>query len=184
MGKVKPLFSTLNSKAGQSASWRIEIPEGLVIVIEADEQLPLFLQHGSICKSKDYDGELLTTRRTLPVGDYSVKGFENEIVFERKRGEELYSCLVDSLWATREKAKFTKISKWVHKWLVIENTEADVLRYQDYSKVSPNFIRSRLAEIELRLHIPVYYADGRVEAERFILYRACKFLRLKREGEI
>jgi ERCC4-type nuclease len=184
LSKVKPLYTTLNPKSGQSAPWRIDIPDGLVMVIESDEQLPLFLQHGSICKSKDYDGELLTTRRTLPIGDYSIKGFEHYITFERKKGEELYSCLVDPLWTEREKAKFTKISRWAHKWLVIENSEADVLRFQDYSKVSPNFIRSRLAELELRLRIPIYYADGRNEAERFILYRASKFYRLKREGEI
>jgi len=184
MSRVKPLYSTLNPKSGKSAFWRIDIPDGLVIVIESDEQLPLFLQHGSISKSKDYDGELLTTRRTLPVGDYSVKGFEKEIVFERKRGEELYSCLVDPLWSDRERAKFTKISTWPWKWLVIESSEVDTLRFQDYSKVSPNFIRSRLAEVEFRLRIPIYYANGRNEAERFILYRACKFFRLKREGEI
>ena len=162
----------------------IDIPEDLVIIIESDEQIPLFLQRGSLSKSKDYEGELVTTRRSLPVGDYSLKGFEHEIVFERKRAEELFSCLVDPLWSQSEKAKFVKISDFRWKWLIIESREEDVFRYQDFSKMSPNFIRSKLVEIELRLRIPVCFASSRQEAERFILYRCCKFLRLKRDGQL
>jgi len=182
--KIKPTFNTLNPKAGQQAHFVIEVPPDFVLVIDTREQDPLFVGHGSIGK-KDYSGDLLITREGLEVGDYGCRGwsFDKEgIIIERKSIPDLYSSMfVD--WE-REKVKLKRIGQYFRKWLVIEGLESDVLRYKDFSGVSPNSMRGRLAEIELRLGIPVYYADGRLEAERFILYRLTKFFRLRRGGEL
>ena len=183
MAKIPPVFNTLNPKAGQQTHHIIEVPIDFVLIIESDEQRPLFMGHNSITK-QHYSGDLLITRHTLPVGDYSCKGFTDKegIVIERKSVSDLYSSMFSD-WE-REKKKLEKIAGYFRKWLVVEALECDVLRYQEYSKVSPNSMRGKLADIELRLGIPIYYADGRLEAEKFILYRLCKFHRLKRSGDL
>lgn len=183
MAKVKPLYNTINPRAGHSSHFIIEIPQDFILIIDTEEQRPLFIEHGSISK-KDYSGELLVTRQHLEVADYSLKGFTDKegIIIERKSVDDLYSSLFGD-WE-RERRKLERMANWFRKWLLIEDTEANVLRYREYSKVSPNSMRGRLCEIELRLGIPIYFANGRLEAERFILYRLTKFMRLKREGKI
>lgn len=180
MSKIKP-YTNFNIKSGRSAHFVIEIPSEFILVVDTNEQVPLFISHGSITK-QDYSGELISTRQSLWLGDYSIKGFETQVTVEWKTISDLYSSLFSD--QKREWSKLSEISRYAHKWLVIGGLESDVLRFQDFSKVSPNSMRGRLADIEIRLRIPIYYAQNRLEAERFILYRLVKYFRLKRGGEI
>jgi len=180
MPKIKP-YLNFNVKSGQMTHFIVDIPPEFILVVDTNEQIPLFISHGSITK-QDYSGELITTRQSLWLGDYSIKGFESEITLEWKTISDLYSSLFSD--QKREWAKLSEISKYHYKWLVIGGLESDVLRFQDFSKVSPNSMRGRLSDIEIRLRIPIYYAQDRHEAERFILYRLVKYFRLKRGGEI
>lgn len=180
MPKIKP-YTNFNIKSGRSAHFVIEIPPEFILVVDTNEQVPLFISHGSITK-QDYSGELISTRQSLWLGDYSIKGFETQVTVEWKTIPDLYSSLFSD--QKREWSKLSEISRYVHKWLVIGGLESDVLRFQDFSRVSPNSMRGRLADIEIRLRIPIYYAQNRLEAERFILYRLVKWFRLKRDGEI
>ena len=180
MAKVKP-YPNFNVKSGQTSHFIIEIPPEFILVVDTNEQIPLFISHGSITK-QDYSGELISTRQSLWLGDYSIKGFETQITMEWKTISDLYSSLFSD--QKREWSKLSEISKYGHKWLVIGGLESDVLRFQDFSKVSPNSMRGRLADIQIRLRIPIYFAQNRLEAERFILYHLVKYFKLKRSGEI
>jgi len=180
MPKIKP-YPNFNPRSGQSSHFIIEIPPDFLLVVDTNEQLPLFISHGSITKQY-YSGDLICTRQSLYLGDYSIKGFESKITIEWKTISDLYSSLFSD--SKREWNKLSEISKFEHKFLVIEGLESEVLKYQDFSKVNPNSMRGRLADIRLRLRIPIYYADGRLGAEKFILYHLTKYFRLKRSGEI
>ncbi len=174
-------WSNFNPKFGQVPNWMIEIPEGFILCIDTREQSPLFLLHGSGI-GKHIKGELLTLKLALPFGDYSCRGFEQEIAIERKSIPDLYGSLFQN-WE-RFKAELESLSKYPRKWIVIEGAESDIFKYQDFSKIHPNSIRGRLCSIEIRLGIPIYYGASRIDCEGFCLQRLVKYYRLKREGEI
>ena len=55
-------------------------PDNLTVIVDTREQLPLEL---SMC----------TIRGTLPTGDYSILGFEEYVVVERKSLPDLIGCM-------------------------------------------------------------------------------------------
>ena len=147
------------------------LPSDFILVIDTREQDALF--------KRPIKG-LVTVRDTIPAGDYSVRGFESEIVIERKSINDLYGSLFSD-WE-REGAKLLKIAELKRKWLLIEGTEDEVLSFQQFSTVHPNSMRGRLVSIQIRLGIPIYYARTRSDAERFTLDILTKYYRIKREG--
>lgn len=151
--------------------FEFKIPQDFILVIDTREQDQLF--------KRPMKG-LVTVRDTIPAGDYSVRGFETEIVIERKSLNDLYGSMFGD-WE-REGAKLEKIARCKRKWLLIEGTEDEVLSYQQFSTVHPNSMRGRLVSVQIRLGIPIYYAKTRSDAERFVLDTLCKYYRIKREG--
>jgi len=145
-------------------------PDGFVLVIDTREQAPLFI--------KPPKG-LLTVRDTLKHGDYSIKGFEDKICFERKRVTELYSFVA----AERDKAvkKLTAMKDLSYKALVIEGVEKEVLSPQIFTKVSPEAVRQALVSFEIRYGLHIYYGRNREDIERWILDRCIKFFKIMRE---
>jgi len=167
--KIKPQFS-VNPRVGQRPVFRFEFPEEFVLIVDSNEQDPLFLP-------RPMPG-LKLIRKHLPVGDYSILGFESEISLERKSVSDLYGSLFSD-W-DRELAKLTKLSAFDHKWLMIEGSEDQVLRWQEYTGVHPNSMRGRLTSIEIRLKIPVHYEPKRDRLERWVLDRLIKFYKVKK----
>jgi len=156
---------------GKSVSFEHSFPEDFILIVDTREQDALF--------KKPAKG-LVMVRDTIPVGDYSVRGFESEVVVERKSINDLYGSLFGD-WE-REYKKLVKIAGYKRKWLVIEGLESEVLQFQQFSTVHPNSMRGRLISIQMRLGIPVYYAETRKDAERFVLDVLIKYYRIKREG--
>jgi len=122
---------------------------------------------------------LTLCRNTLPTGDYSIVGFEDQIAVSRKTVSDLYSSLFAD-WE-REIKVFERMAGMEWKALVIEGHEDDIYRWQDYSQVHPNSMRGRLCAIEIRFKLPVYYG-GRKDLERWILDRFIRYYRDKRDG--
>jgi len=146
-------------------------PDNMVMIIDTREQTPLF--------TKPPKG-LLTVRDTLHHGDYSIKGFENMICFERKKVGELYGYVA----AEREKTikKLIAMRELEFKALVIEGTEKQVLSPQIFTKVPVEVCRQALASFEVRYGLHIYYASTRKDMERWILDRSIRYLKVKREG--
>jgi DNA excision repair protein ERCC-4 len=146
-------------------------PNDFILVVDTREQDALF--------KRPVKG-LVMVRDTIPAGDYSVRGFESEIVIERKSINDLYGSMFSD-W-DRESKKLLKIAEYRRKWLLIEGREDEVLQFQQFSTVHPNSMRGRLVSIQVRLGIPIYYASTRKDAERFVLDILTKYYRVKREG--
>lgn len=146
-------------------------PEDFILVVDTREQDALF--------KRPLKG-LVMVRDTIPAGDYSVRGFESEIVIERKSINDLYGSMFGD-W-DRESKKLLQIAEYRRKWLLIEGPESEVLKFQQFSTVHPNSMRGRLVSIQIRLGIPIYYAATRKDAERFVLDMLTKYYRVKREG--
>jgi ERCC4-type nuclease len=71
-----------------------KIPPGLVLVQDTREQQPLF--------AVPQDG-LEVVSGTLPHGDYSIKGFEQKFVIERKKISDFFSFNNEILFKSFER---------------------------------------------------------------------------------
>jgi hypothetical protein len=169
--KIHPISSTLNPKAGTSPVFTFEFPDGFILIKDTREQSNHFSRPPK---------NLIMTRATLKVGDYSIKGFENEISIEYKDLPNLFSSMFAN-WESEEKGKCERLSKLSRKWLLIGASEEEVLSYPQIGRTHPNQMRWRLAgSIEVRLGIPVHYETNRERRERWILDRLLFFFKLKR----
>ena len=122
------------------------IPNELVLVIDTREQLPLFT------RTKD----LLIVKRKLDNGDYSLQGFEDKFVIERKGINDFYAYISSERNKTEEKMK--RLQSFMFAGLVIEANESDLLAHQLYTKTSPEVARQSLVSFEVRYGVHVYYS--------------------------
>lgn len=150
------------------------IPEGLVLIQDTREQKPLF--------SCPPDGLEVVTD-TLHFGDYSLKGFEEKFVIERKQISDFYSYIGKERNRTvRKMEEFREIvQSGGFVGLVIEITEADLLAGYIMSRISPETARQALVSFEIRYGVHVYYSKSRENIARWIVDRAIKFFKVQRE---
>lgn len=170
--KIKPY--SINPKAGTSPEFTFTFQEGFVLIIDTREQAPLFI-------NKPPRG-LMLSRDYLPIGDYSIKGFEGQISIERKASLDLFNCLGKD--RERFKKELILLSGYLRKYVVVEATEEEILAFSTYSKMHPNSVRQSIASIEIRYGIGFHYEPDRKRLERWVLDRFIKFYKLKRAGEL
>lgn len=147
-----------------------KFPEGMVLVVDTREQAPLF---------KKLPKGLILTRDTLTHGDYSIRGFEEMFMIERKQISDLIPYLLKDHLKTRQ--KLDRCRDFLFKALVIEATEADILSPQLWSQATPEQIRQAMVGLELRYNMHIYYSKSRADIERWILDRCIKFYKIMRE---
>lgn len=95
----------------------------------------------------------------LETGDYSLKGFENLVMIERKSITDLWGSLVqgrERFMREMERAKAYPI-----RYIVIEGTMADVMGGCRYSKVPPTTIMANLTSLEVKYGVHVIYTSKR-----------------------
>jgi ERCC4-type nuclease len=159
----------INPKAGKVEQYTPDFPAGFIVTIDSREQLPLFLKK----PLKD----LIIKRTTLPVGDYSVDGFAESCAVERKSLPDLYHSLGQD--RARFKRELEKLATYEFKALVIEGSELDLFRWQDFSRMHPRAIFESVVSINVRLNINIYFGS-RDNIEQYILSRFIKFYKIKR----
>jgi ERCC4-type nuclease len=144
------------------------IPDGFVLVQDTREQRPLFAR---IPKG------LTISSATLSNGDYSVRGFEDNICFERKANDLFAYCT-----AEREKtlAKMLRFKDYEFVGLAIEMRESEAYQFQQYSKCHPENIRGALISFQIRYGVHVYFGT-RDTCARWILDCSVKFWNVKHE---
>jgi ERCC4-type nuclease len=152
-----------------------KIPSGLVLMQDSREQQPLFAAP---------QDSLEVVSGTLPHGDYSIKGFENKFVIERKKISDFYSYIGRERERTVKKmTEFREIvSSGGFAGLVVEVPEADLLTGYIMSRVSPETARQALVSFEIRYGVHIYYSRSRKDIARWILDRAIKFYKIQREA--
>lgn len=147
----------------------IEIPDGFVLIQDTREQRPLF--------SRIPKG-LTVMSATLHDGDYSVKGFESSICFERKAADIYTYCTVDQ---PKTKAKMERFKSFEFVGLIIEMKEAELFQFQQYTKAHPEAIRGALCSFDVRYGVHIYYGT-RENCARWLLDRAVKYWNIKHEA--
>ena len=154
-----------------SPTFEYTLPDGFCLVRDTREQI------GTGLFVKPPKG-LIMVRDTLKVGDYSCKGFEEQIAIERKSLPDLWSSL--TVDADRFRRELEVLATYERKWLLIEALESSFLSFQEGRKIHPNSIRGALVSIEVRLGIPVWQSESREAAERWVIDRLCKYYKWKR----
>lgn len=138
----------------------IAIPEGFIMIQDTREQKPLFTPADWVIE------------KGLPVGDYSILGFEKIITIERKSLPDLYGTLGKG--RKRFEKELLKMVEYEWAGLLIEGPESNMMKEQDYSSMTPNQIYHAVSSIESR-GIHVYYADKVGYARDWVLSRLTRF---------
>jgi DNA excision repair protein ERCC-4 len=94
----------------------------------------------------------------LPMGDFSVPGFERRCAIDRKQLGDFIGCV------TREKERFSallrKMAEIEFAAIVVEATIAEVRAHKYRSEVSPAFVISAAATITARHGVPVFFCGS------------------------
>tara|TARA_R110002020_G_scaffold133090_3_gene297017 strand:+ start:3824 stop:4279 length:456 start_codon:yes stop_codon:yes gene_type:complete len=123
-----------------------------------------------------YDCE--TTIATLKTGDYTLQGYEEVIAIERKKStSELATNL--GKYKDRFEREMERLSKFDHKYIVCEFTEADLLQFPKnssipkrivkYIRMNGKFMRKQLYKYEDEYGVQIIFCDGKAEAEREVM---------------
>ncbi len=147
-----------------------KFPEGMQIVVDTREQDGLF--QGRLPKG------LIIVSDTLHKGDYSIRGFEEDIAFERKQMSDFYSYIGKERKKTIKKVR--ELSQCHHASLVIEASEDEIFNGNMFSQVSPEVARQFLVSCRLRWNIHVFMSSSKKACQRYIIDHCIKFYKIKR----
>jgi len=144
------------------------IPENMVVIVDTREQLPLF--------TKPPKG-LLLVRDYLTDGDYSLRGFENKICFERKASDIFSYCTSEQ---EKTKKKMERFKSFEFVGLIIELKESSLFQFQTFTSAHPESIRGALISFEVRYGVHIFYGN-RENCARWMLDRMVKYWKMKHE---
>lgn len=166
-----------------------DIPAGFVLLQDNREQSPLFLSPRAINSNLEHTGVgaeegLEVHDCTVHNGDYSIQGLEHLFAIERKGLSDLHSyCGREREAKTIPKMERFKQMVDAGGWvgLVIEASEQSAWLGPIQSKMHPNQIRGNLVGFEVRYGVHIFYSSRRDELARWVLDRAIKFYKVRKE---
>jgi len=124
--------------------------------------------------------------KKLDVGDYSLEGFEDYIIIERKNGiDELVGCF------GKERDRFMRelenLADVPFRYIVVEEDLSRIFGKRRFSRMAPKCFLSNVFSIIVKRGIPVFFCKNRNEAHCFIywlLYKAyCHYAEEEKEIE-
>jgi ERCC4-type nuclease len=145
------------------------IPDGFILLQDTREQRPLF--------SPRIPKGLTIQSCTLHNGDYSVKGFEHQICFERKANDLFSYCSSEH---DKTKEKMLRFRNFLFVGLIIELRESDIYQFQEFNRVHPEVTRAALISFQVRYGVHVYMGS-REGCARWLLDCATKFWKIQHE---
>ena len=173
MGKVKAVSAKYNRNAMLRPK---EIPTDMVVIIDTREQQknPLFLPRPP--------KGLTVVRDKLDVGDYSIRGFENKFMVEKKNINDLFSSIGSSKENHEQfRARVEKMSHAEFSALIVQASEERLLDWQWFTKVHPATVRGTLAKWEVEFDLHIAYCNSKRDAERWLLDRCVHYFEIKRK---
>jgi ERCC4-type nuclease len=124
------------------------IPKGFKIVVDSNEQKPL-----------KFGGGIVTVRKKLNVGDYSIDGMESSVIIERKSQADFYGSITGD---NRERLnlQFERGRGAGFKAFVIECEESVLMTPElTFSGVNPNSAYGTITSLEVKHGFHVYYGN-------------------------
>jgi ERCC4-type nuclease len=135
-----------------------QIPEGFILMVDTREQLPLFdpIPRG-----------LCIVRDTVPVGDYSILGFQDRICVERKMESDFFTYIGRDRDATVRKLE--RMAAMDFAALVVEADEYDLYNPSVPTKMTREHVRGFMRCVRVRYGIHLYCNSSHSEVERYVL---------------
>ena len=165
------------------------------IVIDTNEQKPFF-------SGRNAPKGIPIIRDNLKPhgGDYSVLGYEHQIIIERKEAEDFLTSITSD--CDRFYKTFPLLRQHEVRYIIVERLFWDVLsmcdptalrkyktgkispvRYCNKRAIHPNSVIGRVQSIIGHHQIPIWFATNRREAEKMTLGILQKFHKAQMEGK-
>ncbi|MGO9019174.1 MAG: ERCC4 domain-containing protein [Syntrophobacteraceae bacterium] len=136
------------------------------LLIDTREQLPF-----SFSRFPGVEVE----RAALPVGDYSLAGFEDRIAIERKELNDLISCLMNGN-RERFERELAKLRFYDLAAVVIEGSLDDVSKGRYRSEMKSHAALQSIFAFQVRYRIPFVWAGSRAGGEYVVFSLLEKYL--------
>lgn len=140
--------------------------DGPVIAVDTREQQPY-----------EYPGAEV---KTLPTGDYSIVGLEDQVAVERKTKADAYCSL--GCERARFRREVERLAEYDYAAIVIEDTAPGFLRRPAHSKMNPKSAMSTLLAWSVRYGVHVFFAGDRDHAQALTRKLLEMYWRYHREG--
>ena len=145
------LNKEINNQNGEIKNYK----DKTVIIADTREQTPY----------KFNEDKTLTVFRALPVGDYSIGGFEYDVAVERKTLDDFVHSI------SKERGRFftelQKLSQFDAACVVVEASMDDALNKKYTSNMHPKAVLGTAMSIITDFEIPVFFCGGRTMAMYF-----------------
>ncbi len=157
------------------------IPAGFKLIVDTNEQIPLF--QSPVYRNIIIKKQLRDKGEQYSKGDYSVKGFENQIIIERKQISDFLSYI----GSEREKTikKLMLVKDFYFKALIIEASDKELtFELPAYTQLTLECVRGFLKTIRVKYGFHVFNSDSRDELERFVLDHLTYAYKQLRKGKL
>lgn len=114
-------------------------------------------------------------RKTMKTGDYSLMGFDDILVVERKSLTDLVMC------TGRERERFerclSRMELYPYRYLLLETSASDIHKGRWRSNIHPNQVIGFLNSIQVKRKIQVLYLSNPQVASIFLMNLFDKILK-------
>lgn len=97
--------------------------------------------------------------KTLPTGDYSIVGLEEQIAIERKTKSDAYSSLGQG--RARFERELERLARFDYAAVVIETSLPDFLRAPAFSRMNPRAATNSIIAWSVKYRVCVFFAGDR-----------------------
>lgn len=97
--------------------------------------------------------------KTLPTGDYSIVGLEDQVAVERKSKEDAYSSLGQG--RARFERELERLSAFDYAAIVVETTLPDFLKAPVFSQMNPKAAMNSILAWSVKYRVCVFFGGDR-----------------------
>ncbi len=120
--------------------------------------------------------------RTLPSGDYSIVGLEDQVAVERKSKADAYGSLGHG--RARFRREVERLSRYDYAAIVIEDTVPGFLCRPAHSQMNPRSAIASLLAWSVRYRVPVFFAGDRVHGRALTQKLLQMYWRYRKEPRV
>lgn len=136
-----------------------------VVAIDTREQKPYRFKHSEV--------------KTLPTGDYSIVGLEEQVAVERKHKADAYASLGQG--RARFERELERLAAFDYAAIVVETTLPDFLTAPPFSQMNPKAAMNSLVAWSVKYRVCVFFAGDRAHGNALTYRLLEKYWRYRQE---
>jgi len=136
-----------------------------VVAVDTREQKPYRFKHSEV--------------KTLPTGDYSIVGLEEQVAVERKHKADAYASLGQG--RARFERELERLAAFDYAAIVVETTLPDFLTAPPFSQMNPKAAMNSLVAWSVKYRVCVFFAGDRAHGNALTYRLLEKYWRYRHE---